>query len=85
MPENDFSADLERYVENLPPFSHRGVGFLARGEYNSLNHLVRRDGMIFGGIVGALLGMLYDPRAATYAIPTRGGAEYPGNRDDRAP
>jgi hypothetical protein len=29
--------------------------------------------------------MLYDPRAATYTVPTRGGAEYPGNRDDYRP
>lgn len=42
------------------------------------------EGMIFGGIVAAFLGMLYDPRATTYTVPTRGGAEYPGNRDDRA-
>jgi hypothetical protein len=41
--------------------------------------------MIFGGIVGAVLGMLYDPRAATYTVPTRGGAVYPGNRDDYRP
>ena len=44
-----------------------------------------REGMIFGGIVGAFLGMLNDPRAATYTVPTRGGAEYPGNRDDYKP
>ena len=43
------------------------------------------EGMIFGGIVGAVLGMLYDPRASTYIVPTRGGAEYPGNRDDYKP
>jgi uncharacterized membrane protein len=43
------------------------------------------EGMIIGGIVGAVLGMLYDPRAATYTVPTRGGAEYPGNRDDYRP
>ena len=43
------------------------------------------EGMIFGGIFGAFLGMLYDPRATTYTVPTRGGAEYPGNRDDRTP
>ena len=43
------------------------------------------EGMIFGGIVGAVLGMLYDPRAATYTVPTRGGAVYPGNRDDYRP
>ncbi len=43
------------------------------------------ESMIFGGIGGAVLGMLYDPRAATYTVPTRGGAEYPGNRDDYRP
>jgi hypothetical protein len=43
------------------------------------------EGMIFGGILGAVVGMLYDPRAATYTVPTRGGAEYPGNRDDYRP
>jgi hypothetical protein len=41
--------------------------------------------MIFGGIVGAFLGMLYDPRATTYTVPTRRGVGYPGNRDDRRP
>jgi membrane associated rhomboid family serine protease len=40
------------------------------------------EGMIFGGMGGAVLGILYDPRAATYTVPTRGGAEYPGGRDD---
>jgi membrane associated rhomboid family serine protease len=43
------------------------------------------EGMIFGGMGGAVLGMLYDPRAATYTVPTRGGAEYPRNRDDYRP
>ena len=43
------------------------------------------EGMIFGGILGAVIGMLYDPRAATYTVPIRGGAEYPGNRDDYRP
>jgi hypothetical protein len=43
------------------------------------------EGTIFGGIGGAVLGMLYDPRAATYTVPTRGGAEYPGNRYDYRP
>ena len=40
------------------------------------------EGMIIGGLGGAVFGMLYDPRAATYTVPTRGGAEYPGDRDD---
>ena len=39
------------------------------------------SGML-GGYVGALLRMLYDPRAATYTVPTRGGGTYPRNRDD---
>ena len=43
------------------------------------------EGMIFGEIVAAFLGMHYDPRATTYTVPIRGGAEYPGNRDDRTP
>ena len=40
------------------------------------------EGMIIGGMGGAIFGMLYDPRAATYTVPNRGGAEYPGDRDD---
>jgi hypothetical protein len=40
------------------------------------------EGMILGGCGGALLGMLYDPRAATYTVPTRGGGTYPRDRDD---
>lgn len=36
---------------------------------------------ILGGCGGALIGLLYDPRAASYTVPTRGGAEYPGDRD----
>ena len=43
------------------------------------------EGMIFGGMGGAVFGMLYDPRAAIYTVPTRGGAEYPGDRDDYRP
>ena len=35
-------------------------------------------GMILGGCGGALLGMLYNPWAATYTVPTRGGGTYPG-------
>ena len=42
-------------------------------------------GMFIGGMGGAVFGMLYDPRAATYTVPTRGGAEYPGDRDDYRP
>ncbi len=40
------------------------------------------EGMIFGGCGGALLSLLYDPRAATYTVPTRWGGTYPGNRND---
>jgi hypothetical protein len=40
------------------------------------------EGMILGGCGGALLGMLYDPRAAAYTVPTRGGGTYPGDRDE---
>ena len=40
------------------------------------------ESMILGGCVGAFLGMLYDPRASSYTIPTLGGAKYPGNPDD---
>jgi hypothetical protein len=43
------------------------------------------EGMIFGGMGGAVFGMLYDPRAATYTVPNRGGAEYPGKGDDCRP
>ncbi len=38
--------------------------------------------MIFGGCGGVLLSMLYDPRTATYTVPTRGGGTYPVNRND---
>jgi Ser/Thr protein kinase RdoA (MazF antagonist) len=41
MPD-DFSADLERYLEGIPGMPPGDVGFLARGEY-SLNYLVRRE------------------------------------------
>ena len=43
------------------------------------------ENMIFSGSVGAFLSMLYDPRVANYTVPTRGGAAYPGRRDDRTP
>ena len=46
MPDSDFSAALERYLERylegLTTLSYRRVGFLARGEY-SLNYLVRGE------------------------------------------
>ncbi len=40
------------------------------------------EGMILGGCGGALLGMLYDPRAATYTVPPPRVGTYPGDRDD---
>lgn len=40
------------------------------------------EAVILGGCGGALLSMLYDPRADTYTVPTRGGAKYPGDWDD---
>lgn len=42
MPNDDSSADLERYLRGLPDPYAGSVGFLARGEY-SLNYLVRRE------------------------------------------
>jgi hypothetical protein len=59
-----------------------GLGGLMDGVYIAGSWA---EGMIFGGMGGAVFGMLYDPRAATYTVPTRGGAEYPGNRDDYRP
>jgi hypothetical protein len=59
-----------------------GLGGLVGGVYIAGGWA---EGMIFGGIGGAVVGMLYDSRAATYTVPTRGGAEYPGNRDDYRP
>ncbi len=57
MPNTDFSADLERYLENLPGLSHRGVGFLARGEY-SLNYLVRGEPDLVARLVtGTQMGL----------------------------
>lgn len=38
--------------------------------------------MIFGGIGAAVLGLLYDPRAATYTVPVREGGTRLGDRDD---
>ena len=43
------------------------------------------EGIIIGGLGGAVFGILYDPRAATYTVHTRGGAEYPGDWDDYRP
>ena len=54
MPDSDFSADLGRYLEDLSGLSHRGVGFLARGEY-SLNYLVRREPLGEAALVARLV------------------------------
>jgi thiamine kinase-like enzyme len=55
--ENDFSADLERYLEGIPDLSQSGVGFLARGEY-SLNYLVRGDPDLVARLVtGTQMGL----------------------------
>ena len=57
MPDSDFSADLERYLEGLPTLLHRGVGFLARGEY-SLNYLVRGEPDLVARLVtGTQMGL----------------------------
>ena len=59
-----------------------GLGGLVGGGYIAVDWA---DGMIIGGLGGVVFGMLYHTRAATYTVPTRGGAEYPGNRDDYRP
>ena len=57
MPAHAFRADLERYLEGVPDLSHRGVGFLARGEY-SLNYLVRGDPDLVARLVtGTQMGL----------------------------
>jgi Ser/Thr protein kinase RdoA (MazF antagonist) len=63
VPESDFSADLERYLEGLPGLSHRGVGFLARGEY-SLNYLVRGEPDLVARLVtGTQMGLPLEVQA----------------------
>jgi len=63
VPDDDFSADLERYLEGLPGLSHRGVGFLARGEY-SLNYLVRGDPDLVARLVtGTQMGLPLEEQA----------------------
>lgn len=63
MPDDDFSADLERYLEGLPGLSHRGVGFLARGEY-SLNYLVRGEpGLVARLVTGTQMGLPLEEQA----------------------
>ena len=61
------------------------VGALLVGLLSGVFTVSWAEGMIFGGLGGAVFGMLYDPRAATYKVPPREGAEYPGNRDDYRP
>ena len=63
MPDSDFSADLERYIESLPELTHRGVGFLARGEY-SLNYLVRGEQDLVARLVtGTQMGLPLEEQA----------------------
>jgi hypothetical protein len=63
VPDSDFSADLERYLEGLPTLSHRGVGFLARGEY-SLNYLVRGEPDLVARLVtGTQMGLTPEEQA----------------------
>jgi aminoglycoside phosphotransferase (APT) family kinase protein len=63
VPESDFSADLERYLEGLSGLSHRGVGFLARGEY-SLNYLVRGEPDLVARLVtGTQMGLPLEVQA----------------------
>ena len=63
MPDSDFSADLERYLEGLPSLSPRGVGFLATGEY-SLNYLVRGEPDLVARLVtGTQMGLPLEEQA----------------------
>jgi hypothetical protein len=39
-------------------------------------------GVIVGGIVGALFGGFYEPRASAHTIPARREGLYQGDRDD---
>lgn len=57
MPDDDFSADLERYLRGLPDPYPGNVGFLARGEY-SLNYLVRGEPDLVARLVtGTQMGL----------------------------
>jgi hypothetical protein len=63
VPDDDFSADLERYLKGLPDLSHRSVGFLARGEY-SLNYLVRGEQDLVARLVtGTQMGLPLEEQA----------------------
>jgi len=64
VPDSDFSADLERYLEGLPTLPHRGVGFLARGEY-SLNYLVQGEPDLVARLVtGTQMGLPLEEQAS---------------------
>ena len=63
MPDEDFSADVQRYLEGLPHLYHRGVEFLARGEY-SLNYLVRGEPDLVARLVtGSQMGLPLEEQA----------------------
>jgi hypothetical protein len=68
VPDSDFSAALERYLERylegLTTLSYRGVGFLARGEY-SLNYLVRGEPDLVARLVtGTQMGLPPEEQAS---------------------
>ena len=76
MPDESFSADVERYLESPPHPPHRGVEFLARGEY-SLNYLVRGDPDLVARLVtGTQMGLplreqaAYEHHALTLLAPS---------------
>ena len=53
---------VERYLESLPDLSHRGVEFLARGEY-SLNYLVRGPDLVARLVTGTQMGLPLEEQA----------------------
>jgi hypothetical protein len=64
VPDSDFSADLERYLEGLTTLSYRGVGFLARGEY-CLNYLVRgKPDLVARLVTGTQVGLPPEEQAS---------------------
>jgi len=62
VPDRDFSAGVGRYLESLPDLSHRGVEFLARGEY-SLNYLVRGPDLVARLVTGTQMGLPLEEQA----------------------
>ena len=67
MPKRDLSADIDRYLEGVPGTAHRGVAFLARGEY-SLNYLVRREpqggpDLVARLVTGSQMGLALEEQA----------------------